>query len=1274
LTRSPRPTLMWSTRSGHSVVRRVLRTASLRQRQHGTVARWLMWSLVAVVLLAAVLLATLTWGPNLMREQIAARTSLMLGRTVRVEHISVSPFAGHAIFSNLIIDSLEPGKPMLTAKRVDLKVDPLAYLHGVVVVRSIEMNEPRARVVRTGPDALDLSDVIAQFTNRPASLRRTDWRVDRVALHDGAFAFDDRVVKKISRIEALQFSLEGLTNLETKVDQPATLKARFTLDDRPASLDARATLFSEAPVYDAQASLDALPLASVLPYVALPADVRLTGGAIDLQVRSRYLTRSERPEQALSLEGRAALKDLGVADAQGAPRLSARSLSADIGPSFPLGGEIRIAALALAGLNFSGGRTADGSMIWPRTEAVSSAPVPAQGATPKQTTAPTNSSSAASSGPRSLRIERVTVEDAAIQWADAALPGGLETKADPVTLAGGPILIPDLSQPSRLNGTAQLQTSINGETPLGITLELNGSQGQARVDLKRVPIARYASLAGPALKAKVERGVIEAQGLVRWNTESGAWSVDETQASLTDLRVTHPRTQPLSTAGLKLSAIKVDGAARRIEIGQARLERTNLSAYRDAGGLIDLQQWYDAGTPSKTSAARPGATPTAQPAWSLLVRQADVDRLELDYRDALIAKGNRLPRVTFSGKARDLTLDPKRTAPFEATVSLADGSRLSAAGTVRPQPLNLNAQLRLQQIDLTYLDPYIEPYLNLALVRGQLWGGGRLNLESLPNGSLSRIGFAGEVSANNVAAEDKLTREDFARWSALAAPSVNVDWRPDRPGQSSIAIGDVAFVDFYARVILSQEGRLNLSNILADPSKGQAPQSLTDSSGARTSAPPASAVPASTEQTVPSIGSGQRSATVSPRAETKPVEQPRVSIGTIRIASGNVVFTDLFIRPNYTANLTQLSGSIDALASDRAEPSDVLISGRVDDDTPLDITGKINPLAPRNYIDLRAIARGFDLPKLSPYSGRWAGYAIEKGKLTANVRYKVEGDKLEAENKLVINQLTFGEKVESRDALKLPVQLAVSLLKDANGNIDLDLPISGTLSDPQFSVGGLIWRAIGNLIVKVVTSPFRFLASLGQDGGSGTDLSQIEFSAGDARIDDEDRRRLDGLATALEARPALSLDIIGYADPKSDAQALQQARLERALQGTKLGDIRRTNKATELTLETITIDATERAALIERLWRAAKLDGSAQGKTVSPQDMEQQLLERNEVATEDMRQLAQRRAETVRNYLREERKVPNERLYVLAPRVSGDSAKQDTETASVVRKVTFEVK
>jgi hypothetical protein len=469
---------------------------------------------------------------------------------------------------------------------------------------------------------------------------------------------------------------------------------------------------------------------------------------------------------------------------------------------------------------------------------------------------------------------------------------------------------------------------------------------------------------------------------------------------------------------------------------------------------------------------------------------------------------------------------------------------------------------------------------------------------------------------------------------------------------------------------------LNLSNVLVTPDQGKAQVSLTDAAGVRSAAPMQAQAPG---LNAPTAGSAQRSvATVSGAAAAS--QTPRVSIGTLRVASGNVVFTDLFIRPNYTANLTQLTGSIDALASDQRDPANVLITGRVDDDTPLEITGKVNPLAPRTFVDLRAVARGFDLPKISAYSGRWAGYAIEKGKLSANVRYKVEGDKLDAENKLTINQLTFGEKVDSRDALKLPVQLAVSLLKDANGNIDLDLPVSGTLSDPQFSVGGLIWRAIGNLLVKVVTSPFRFLASLGKDSGAGADLSQIEFSAGDARIDDEDRKRLDGLASGLAARPALTLDIVGYADPRTDGEALQRERLERALRGTKLGDVRRTNKASELTIDTVSVEASERAGLVERLWRAAKLDATAQGKAVSEDEMERQLLARNEVAIDDLRQLAQRRSESVRNYLREEREIGAERLYVLAPRVgqpdqSGQASKaSESETTAIARRVAFEVK
>jgi hypothetical protein len=391
-------------------------------------------------------------------------------------------------------------------------------------------------------------------------------------------------------------------------------------------------------------------------------------------------------------------------------------------------------------------------------------------------------------------------------------------------------------------------------------------------------------------------------------------------------------------------------------------------------------------------------------------------------------------------------------------------------------------------------------------------------------------------------------------------------------------------------------------------------------------------------------------------------------IGTIRIGGGNINFTDNFIKPNYTANLTQLNGSIDALASDRSEPSEVSVSGQVDDDAPLEITGKFHPLPPNRLIDLRGVASGFDLPKISPYSGRWAGYSIEKGKLSADVRYRIDGDKLQATNKLVINQLTFGPKVDSPSASKLPVLLAVSLLKDRNGNIDLDIPISGSLSDPQFSVGSLIWQVIGNLIVKVVTSPFSFLASLG-NGSAANDISYIEFAPGTSTLDEDDRNRLDALAKGLTDRPGVSLEIAGYGDEAGDRIGMQQARLEHTLRALKFAELRRANRTAELpSIDAITIDPTERPALLERAWRNAKLNGSMFSKPPSPEALEAQLLEHEAVTPADVKQVAQLRAQAARDYLRDRKAISHDRLYLMAPRLP---APDDKLPAS---RVSFEVK
>jgi len=154
------------------------------------------------------------------------------------------------------------------------------------------------------------------------------------------------------------------------------------------------------------------------------------------------------------------------------------------------------------------------------------------------------------------------------------------------------------------------------------------------------------------------------------------------------------------------------------------------------------------------------------------------------------------------------------------------------------------------------------------------------------------------------------------------------------------------------------------------------------------------------------------------------------------------------------------------------------LKGNLGRGSPIDIKGTINPLAKDRYVDMNVSFKDIELSPATPYAIRYLGYTIEKGKLTFDVKYLIEGNKLTAQNKFFFDQLTFGEKVESPDAIKLPVTTAVSLLKDRNGQINLDVPLSGSLDDPKFSVWPIIWQVIVNLITKAVTAPFALLGSL----------------------------------------------------------------------------------------------------------------------------------------------------------------------------------------------------
>jgi len=476
--------------------------------------------------------------------------------------------------------------------------------------------------------------------------------------------------------------------------------------------------------------------------------------------------------------------------------------------------------------------------------------------------------------------------------------------------------------------------------------------------------------------------------------------------------------------------------------------------------------------------------------------------------------------------------------------------------------------------------------------------------------------------------------DELLNWQAFALKGLSFEMKPG--AKPLLEVREAALSDFYSRLIVTEQGRFNVQDVAAAPAgAASTPTTAPAPAAAAASAPPGSALPIV------------------------------VRIGATKLNNGKIDFSDRFVRPNYSAALTELNGQLGALRSDSREMATLELRGRAAGTALLEISGQINPIVKPLALDIRAKASDLELAPLSPYAGKYAGYAIERGKLSMDVAYKIDSDgKLNASNQVTLNQLTFGEKIASPEATKLPVLLAVALLKDRNGVIDVNVPISGSLDDPQFSVGGVIVKVIFNLIAKALTAPFSLLA-----GGGSEDLSQVEFVPGTATLSAGSVATIDKVAKALTDRPALKMTVTGASDPASERDAYQQALIDTRLSAEQRREALRSGAAPAASAASDAVSAPvaapafssdERNRLLKEVYKQTEIPNKPRNvfglqKDIPPAEMEALLKTRLLVTEEAMRELALQRGIAVRDALIA-KGLPSERLFLAAPklRVSGE--------------------
>jgi uncharacterized protein involved in outer membrane biogenesis len=686
---------------------------------------------------------------------------------------------------------------------------------------------------------------------------------------------------------------------------------------------------------------------------------------------------------------------------------------------------------------------------------------------------------------------------------------------------------------------------------------------------------------------------------------------------------------PSAAAYVSLQAFDISNAAVRYTDGgiRAGLENFELAARGIAADLgentvgiaslasgsagIEFRQ-------GRAAAAQPSAAPAEAGAPLLLT----VGKLDIANWSARVQDNSHAQPVVFDIAALNLALQDFSTAPaarskFELKANINKTGQLALGGELALAPFKTDLALDLKNFGLLPLQPYINDYVNLRVARGNVSGKGRLHLATAADGALQG-GFTGDAGIGKLSTVDKSSANDFLSWESLAFTGMDVKLQP-----FALSIERVALADFFTRVIIDPNGRINVQDVMRDAAAGD--KSLTDA-GERAQ-------------------EARKSKAAAPAPAQPAAPLPPIRIGQLALSGGRVRFTDNFIKPNYTANLKDIGGAITGLSSQENSSATVSLKGNVNS-APLSIAGRVNPLKRDLSLDLKADVRGMELAQFSAYADKYVGYGIDKGKLSFEVAYQLEGRQLKAENRLMLDQLTFGKESSNPDATRLPVQLAVALLSDRNGVIDLNVPIGGSLDDPEFSLGGIILKIIGNAVLKTVTAPFALIGSL---FGGGEELSALDFETGRAVVPAAGEAKLKALATALTERPGLKLDITGRYDPAAETEALRRLAMERKLRMVKTRDLQA--KGTPLPEGGVVVAQAEYAGLLTRVYKdeafAKPRNVLGLQKNLPVDEMEKLLQANISIDDDDLLALGNRRAQAARDWLITKGQVPTGRIFIV---------------------------
>ncbi len=616
--------------------------------------------------------------------------------------------------------------------------------------------------------------------------------------------------------------------------------------------------------------------------------------------------------------------------------------------------------------------------------------------------------------------------------------------------------------------------------------------------------------------------------------------------------------------GIALSDGRLDLAARQVDVGKVSLSNGKVDAVRDARGRIAVLDAFQpaAGKPVVPVAAQP---PASDPGWHYRVNRIDLAGFQIGARDESVQPAAGLTLEKIEAVVTGVSENLKTPLPVRVAFQVKQGGSFQAEGKVVPAAPAAEVKLKLSNLALLPAQPYLSQAANLVLASGRVSTQGQVKFEGKA-GATPKVAFQGGFEVADLLLTESEGGARFLAWQRVGSDSV-------RASPSALEIDELRCDALDAKLIIFKDKTVNLTRIL------------------KVAPPPAP--------------SGQASAAPPVAQTSKPAAKPadekafRMAIDRIRIEHGELDFADYSLALPFGTRIHDLRGAFNGISTQPGTTAELEIDGQVDEFGLARAVGQVDLFNPTGFMDIKTVFRNVEMANLTPYSATFAGRKIASGKLSLDLEYKIKDRQMLGENQIIMDKLTLGERVESPTAKDLPLDLAIAILQDSDGKIDLGLPVSGSLDDPQFSYGQIVWKAIGNILTKIVTAPFRALGAL--FGGGGEKLEKVAFEAGESALTPPEKEKFKQIAQILNKRPGLTLSIQGVWSAEIDRPVLKEGQLRRAVaekMGVKLppgedaGPISTANPKSRAALEGLYAERfgeTELTALNAK-WRQANPD------------------------------------------------------------------------------------